>query len=74
MAGPAGGRERGRGEGVEQKSGGGRQREQGVGGRMRGKVRGVVEDVRCLQNVQMLKEGASREDRSCMSCDIMPRL
>lgn len=52
---------RGRGEGVGQKSEGGRQREQGVGGRMRGKVKGVVEDVRCLQ---MLKERASREDSS----------
>ena len=61
MAGPAGGRVRGRGEGVGQKSEGGRQREQGVGGRMRGKVKGVVEDVRCLQ---MLKERASREDSS----------
>ena len=55
---------RGRGEGVGQKSEGGRQKEQGVGGRMRGKGRGVVEDVRCLQNAQMLKERASRKDRS----------
>lgn len=52
---------RGRGEGVGQKSEGGRQREQGVVGRMRDKVKGVVEDVRCLQ---MLKERASREDSS----------